>query len=87
MQVTKEIEDAVAAISGVDEIQSTVVDGQSTTTVVFRIEKPTEEAVQDTKDAIDKIAAICPPISKCPSSARSTSRDRRSRPSPSPRQT
>ncbi|OJH57146.1 efflux RND transporter permease subunit, partial [Agrobacterium pusense] len=60
MQVTKEIEDAVAAISGVDEIQSTVVDGQSTTTVVFRIEKPTEEAVQDTKDAIDKIRSDLP---------------------------
>ncbi len=60
MQVTKEIEDAVAAIAGVDEIQSTVVDGQSTTTVVFRIEKPTEEAVQDTKDAIDKIRSDLP---------------------------
>lgn len=60
MQVTKEIEDAVAAISGVDEIQSTVVDGQSATTVVFRIEKPTEEAVQDTKDAIDKIRSDLP---------------------------
>ena len=60
MQVTKEIEDAVAAISGVDEIQSSVVDGQSTTTVVFRIEKPTEEAVQDTKDAIDKIRSDLP---------------------------
>lgn len=60
MQVTKEIEDAVAAISGVDEIQSTVVDGQSTTTIVFRIEKPTEEAVQDTKDAIDKIRSDLP---------------------------
>ncbi|MES5043696.1 efflux RND transporter permease subunit [Rhizobium nepotum] len=60
MQVTKEIEDAVAAISGVDEIQSSVVDGQSTTTVIFRIEKPTEEAVQDTKDAIDKIRSDLP---------------------------
>ncbi len=60
MQVTKEIEDAVAAISGVDEIQSTVTDGQSLTTVVFRIEKPTEEAVQDTKDAIDKIRSDLP---------------------------
>lgn len=37
-----------------------MVDGQSTTTVVFRIEKPTEEAVQDTKDAIDKIRSDLP---------------------------
>jgi len=60
MQVTKEIEDAVASISGIDEIQSTVTDGQSLTTIVFRIEKPTEEAVQDTKDQIDKIRSDLP---------------------------
>ncbi|QCI97222.1 efflux RND transporter permease subunit [Agrobacterium larrymoorei] len=59
-QVTKEVEDAVASISGIDEIQSTVTDGQSLTTVLFRIEKPTEEAVQDTKDAIDKIRSELP---------------------------
>ncbi|MFC3164769.1 efflux RND transporter permease subunit [Ciceribacter thiooxidans] len=60
MQVTKEIEDAVASISGIDEIQSTVTDGQSQTVVVFRIEKPTGEAVQDTKDAIDKVRGSLP---------------------------
>ncbi|WP_275784335.1 efflux RND transporter permease subunit [Pararhizobium gei] len=60
MQVTKEVEDAVASIAGVDEIQSTVTDGQSVTSVVFRIEKPTEEAVQDTKDAIDRIRSDLP---------------------------
>ncbi|MDE1157927.1 MAG: efflux RND transporter permease subunit [Neorhizobium sp.] len=59
-QVTKEVEDAVASISGIDEIQSTVTDGQSLTTIVFRIEKPTQEAVQDTKDAIDKIRSTLP---------------------------
>ena len=60
MQVTKEVEDAVASIAGVDEIQSTVTDGQSITSVVFRIEKPTDEAVQDTKDAIDRIRSDLP---------------------------
>ncbi len=60
MQVTKEVEDAVASISGVDEIQSTVTDGQSQTIVLFRIEKPTDEAVQDTKDAIDRIRSNLP---------------------------
>ncbi len=60
MQVTKEVEDAVASISGVDEIQSTVTDGQSQTVVLFRIEKPTDEAVQDTKDAIDRIRSDLP---------------------------
>ncbi|CCM76205.1 efflux RND transporter permease subunit [Rhizobium mesoamericanum] len=59
-QVTKEIEDAVASITGIDEIQSTVTDGQSQTVVMFRMEVPTEQAVQDTKDAIDRIRSDLP---------------------------
>ncbi|MBB4952696.1 multidrug efflux pump subunit AcrB [Agrobacterium vitis] len=60
MQVTKEIEDAVASINGVDELSSRVTDGQSVTSVVFRMEVPTEQAVQDVKDAIDKIRSDLP---------------------------
>ncbi|AYG67047.1 MULTISPECIES: efflux RND transporter permease subunit [unclassified Rhizobium] len=60
MQVTKEIEDAVASINGIDEIQSTVTDGQSQTVVIFRLEVPTQQAVQDTKDAIDRIRGNLP---------------------------
>ena len=60
MQVTKEIEDAVASVTGVDEIQSTVTDGTSQTTVIFHLEIPTEQAVQDTKDAIDRIRSDLP---------------------------
>ncbi|MDL2400648.1 efflux RND transporter permease subunit [Rhizobium mayense] len=60
MQVTKEVEDAVASINGIDEIQSTVTDGQSQTVVIFRLEVPTEQAVQDTKDAIDRIRGNLP---------------------------
>jgi hydrophobe/amphiphile efflux-1 (HAE1) family protein len=60
MQVTKEIEDAVAGISGVDEITSTVTDGNSTTAVMFKIETPTAQALQDVKDAIDRIRSDLP---------------------------
>ena len=59
-QVTKEIEDAVAGITGVKNITSTVVDGRSTTVVEFRMEVPTEKAVQDTKDAIDRVRGDLP---------------------------
>ncbi|MGP3723510.1 efflux RND transporter permease subunit [Cereibacter sphaeroides] len=59
-QVTKEIEDAVAGVTGVKNITSTVVDGRSTTVVEFRMEVPTEKAVQDTKDAIDQIRGDLP---------------------------
>ncbi len=88
MQVTKEIEDAVASITGIDEIQSTVTDGSSQTNVMFRMEVPTEQAVQDTKDAIDRIRSdLLRRRPKHRSSPRSMSRDRRSRPSPFPRLT
>lgn len=59
-QVTKEIEDAVAGINGVKNIISKVTDGQSLTSVEFRMEVPTDKAVQDTKDAIDQIISDLP---------------------------
>ncbi|WP_299866315.1 efflux RND transporter permease subunit [uncultured Hoeflea sp.] len=59
-QVTKEIEDAVAGITGVDDIASTVADNVSTTNVIFRMEVPTERAVQDVKDAIDRVRGDLP---------------------------
>lgn len=60
VQVTKEIEDAVAGIEGVKDIMSTVTDGTSLTSVVFEIEKPTNQALQDVKDAIDRIRSDLP---------------------------
>ena len=59
-QVTKEIEDAVASVTGVDHIQSTINDGTSTTAVIFRMEVPTTQAVQDVKDAIDRVRGDLP---------------------------
>ena len=47
-------------ITGVKNITSTVTDGVSTTAVEFRMEVPTEKAVQDVKDAIDQIRGDLP---------------------------
>ncbi len=66
MQVTKEIEDAIASITGIDEIQSSVTDGSSQTNVMFRMEVPTEQAVQDVKDAIDRIRSDLPATAEAP---------------------
>ncbi|WP_126976487.1 efflux RND transporter permease subunit [Frigidibacter oleivorans] len=60
LQVTKEIEDAVAGIAGVKRVFSKVTDGVSTTSVEFRMEVPTDQAVQDVKDAIDQILGDLP---------------------------
>ncbi|MBI1417253.1 MAG: MMPL family transporter [Limimaricola sp.] len=59
-QVTKEIEDTIAGISGVKNINSTITDGSSTTVAEFRMEVPTDKAVQDVKDAIDRIRGTLP---------------------------
>lgn len=59
-QVTKEIEDAVAGLTGVKNVTSTINDGVSTTGVEFRMEIPTDRAVQDVKDAIDRIRGDLP---------------------------
>ncbi len=59
-QVTKKIEDAVAGITGVKNVTSTIADGVSTTAVEFRMEVPTDKAVQDVKDAIDRITSDLP---------------------------
>ena len=59
-QVTKEIEDAVAGVTGVKRVTSTVTDGLSTTVVEFRMDVPTDKAVQDVKDAVDQIRGDLP---------------------------
>jgi hydrophobe/amphiphile efflux-1 (HAE1) family protein len=59
-QVTRKIEDAVAAITGVKNITSTVSDGQSQTLVEFNMEVATQTALNDTKDAVDRVRSDLP---------------------------
>ena len=66
MQVTKKIEDAIASVTGVDELNSTVTDGISTTSVLFRMEVSPDEALRDVKDAIDNIRSDLPATAEDP---------------------
>lgn len=59
-QVTREVEDAIANITGVKHMTSTVSDGLSTTAVEFRLEIDTDRALMDVKDAVDKIRTNLP---------------------------
>ncbi|MBL8790349.1 MAG: efflux RND transporter permease subunit, partial [Rhizobiales bacterium] len=59
-QVTKKVEDAVASIAGVKNITSTMSDGSSNTAIEFRLEIPTEQALQDVKDAVARIRSDLP---------------------------
>ena len=59
-QVTKLVEDAVANITGVKHIISTLTDGASVTAMEFRLEINPDRALNDVKDAIAKVRADLP---------------------------
>jgi len=59
-QVTQKVESAVRNLEGVDEITSTVNEGQSQTFVQFTIQTPIDRATTDVRDAIAQIRADLP---------------------------
>jgi multidrug efflux pump subunit AcrB len=59
-QVTQRVESAIRGITGVDEISSTVVEGNSTTFVQFALGTPTDRAVNDVRNVISQIRSNLP---------------------------
>ncbi len=59
-QVTKKVENAIAGISGVKHITSSISEGASVTLVEFHLETLVDRAVNDTRDAITKIRMDLP---------------------------
>jgi multidrug efflux pump subunit AcrB len=59
-EVARRIENAVASLQGVKHIYTRVNDGSATITVEFRLEKPTQEALDETRDAVNRIRAELP---------------------------
>ena len=66
----KRVEDAVANISGVKNVTSTITEGQSQTIIEFRLEVDTQTAVNDIKDAVERIRSDLPATSTSRSSNR-----------------
>src|SRR4030095_4493636 len=58
--VARKIENQIATLQGVKHIYTSVQDGVSTTTVEFRLEKPTQEAVDDVRDAVSRVRSALP---------------------------
>ena len=58
--VARKIENQIATLQGVKHIYTSVQDGVSTTTVEFRLEKPTQEAVDDVRDAVSRVRSDLP---------------------------
>ena len=59
-QITQKVEAAARSINGIDEINSTVREGNSQTFVQFQIGTPTDRAVNDLRDAITQIRGDLP---------------------------
>jgi multidrug efflux pump subunit AcrB len=59
-QVTKNVENAAAAVVGVKHVTSSISDGISVTTVEFQLETPVDRAVNDIRNAIANIRSELP---------------------------
>jgi len=59
-EVARKIENEIATLQGIKHIYSKIQDGTATITVEFRLEKPTQEAVDDVRDAVSRIRADLP---------------------------
>ena len=59
-QVTQKIEAAVRSLQGIDEIDSTVTEGSSTTVVQLTIGTPIDRAVEDVRSAVQQVRSDLP---------------------------
>jgi multidrug efflux pump subunit AcrB len=59
-EVARKIENSMATLQGVKHIYTKVQDGVATVTVEFRLEKPTQEAVDDVRDAVSRVRSELP---------------------------
>ncbi len=59
-EVARKIENAVASLQAVKNIYTKVQDGVATVSVEFRLEKPTQEALDDVRAAVSRIRSDLP---------------------------
>ena len=59
-EVARKIENAVASLQNVKNIYTKVQDGVAIVTVEFRLEKPTQEALDDVRSAVSRVRADLP---------------------------
>jgi multidrug efflux pump subunit AcrB len=59
-EVARKIENSIATLQGVKHIYTKVQDGTATVSTEFRLEKPTQEALDDVRDAVQRIRSDLP---------------------------
>jgi len=59
-EVARKLENAIASLQGLKNIYTNVQDGNVTITAEFRLEKPTQEAVDDVRSAVQSVRSDLP---------------------------
>lgn len=59
-EVARKIEDSIATVSGVKNINTTLTDGNADIAIEFRLEKSLQEALEDVRDAVARIRSDLP---------------------------
>ncbi|GAB2880369.1 efflux RND transporter permease subunit [Uliginosibacterium flavum] len=59
-EIARKLENSVASIQGVKHIYTMVQDGMATVTIEFRLEKSTQEALDDVRDAVLRVRSDLP---------------------------
>ena len=59
-EVARKLENSIATLQGVKHIYTKVQDGSATLTIEFRLEKPTQEAVDDVRAAVARVRSDLP---------------------------
>ena len=59
-EVARKLENAIAPLQGLKNIYTNVSDGRVTVTAEFRLEKPTQEAVDDVRSAVQQVRSDLP---------------------------
>ncbi|MGH6647303.1 efflux RND transporter permease subunit [Aquabacterium sp.] len=59
-EVARKLENSIATLQGIKHIYTKVQDGTVIVTVEFRLEKPTQEAVDDVRDAVSRVRSDLP---------------------------
>lgn len=65
-EITKRIEDAVNTISGIDEVRSTSVQGLSSVSVAFTLDKDGDIATQEIRDKVNRAVPDLPDTAEVP---------------------
>jgi len=59
-EVARKIENSLATLQGIKHLYTKVMDGMVVITVEFRLEKPTQEALDDVRDAVTRVRSDLP---------------------------